>query len=89
MVIVPKLGMVQWQARWQPCQAVLTLPCCACARVRRLLQADPVAAERAVVSPVEAVPWFSEALGPEARDAVFSEFNTLSVIFQQVGCDAL
>ncbi|KAG2490400.1 hypothetical protein HYH03_011200 [Edaphochlamys debaryana] len=49
----------------------------------RLLRADRSAAERVVAPPLVAVPWFSEALSAEARDAVFAEFNSLSVLFQQ------
>lgn len=34
--------------------------------------------------PLMTVPWFSESLTPEARDTIFAEFNSLSVLFQQV-----
>ncbi len=50
----------------------------------RLLRADPAAAERVVAPPLMTVPWFSESLTPEARDTIFAEFNSLSVLFQQV-----
>ncbi|GIL46366.1 hypothetical protein Vafri_3358 [Volvox africanus] len=49
----------------------------------RLLRADAAAAEQVVAPPLMVVPWFSEALSPEAKDAIFAEFNTLSVVFQQ------
>ncbi|GLI59252.1 hypothetical protein VaNZ11_001098 [Volvox africanus] len=49
----------------------------------RLLRADAGAAEKVVAPPLMVVPWFSEALSPEAKDAIFAEFNTLSVVFQQ------
>ncbi len=50
----------------------------------RLLRADASAAEKVIAPPLMTVPWFSEALSPEAKDAIFAEFNTLSVVFQQV-----
>ncbi|GLC44199.1 hypothetical protein PLESTB_000752500 [Pleodorina starrii] len=49
----------------------------------RLLRTDVAAAERVVAPPLVVVPWFSEALSPEAKDAIFAEFNSLSVVFQQ------
>ncbi|EFJ51657.1 hypothetical protein VOLCADRAFT_56821 [Volvox carteri f. nagariensis] len=49
----------------------------------RLLRTDAAAAERVVAPPLLVVPWFSEALSPEAKEAIFAEFNTLSVVFQQ------
>lgn len=50
----------------------------------RLLRVDAAAAERVVAPMLMQVPWFSEALSQEAKDTIFSEFNTLSVVFQQV-----
>ncbi|GIL71417.1 hypothetical protein Vretimale_2716 [Volvox reticuliferus] len=49
----------------------------------RLLRTDAAAAERVLAPPLMVVPWFSEALSPEAKDSIFGEFNTLSVVFQQ------
>ncbi|KAG2423691.1 hypothetical protein HXX76_015081 [Chlamydomonas incerta] len=49
----------------------------------RLLRADPAAAERVIAPPLMTVPWFSETLSGEAKDAIFADFNSLSVVFNK------
>eukprot|EP00198_Chlamydomonas_reinhardtii_P011332 XP_001700669.1 beta-4-adaptin [Chlamydomonas reinhardtii] len=49
----------------------------------RLLRADAAAAERVIAPPLMTVPWFSETLSGEAKDAIFADFNSLSVVFQK------
>ncbi len=48
----------------------------------RLLRANVAEAERIVNPPLQAVMNFSEALTQDMRDAIFDEFNTLSVVYQ-------
>uniref|UniRef100_A0A7R9Z186 Beta-adaptin appendage C-terminal subdomain domain-containing protein n=1 Tax=Chlamydomonas euryale TaxID=1486919 RepID=A0A7R9Z186_9CHLO len=48
----------------------------------KLLKADPHSAATVVSPPLMQVAAFSEDLSQEARDAIFREFNTLSVVFR-------
>lgn len=47
----------------------------------RLLRQSVTDAERVISPPMVAVQWFSETMTSEVKDKIFSEFNSLSVIF--------
>jgi hypothetical protein len=51
----------------------------------RLLRLNIAEAERIINPPLAGVASFSEALTPEMKDAIFKEFNTLSVVYQVRG----
>lgn len=52
----------------------------------RLLKLDVDSAKKVIVgdsSTPQSLPFFSTELSPEAQEAIFEEFNTLSVVYQQ------
>jgi hypothetical protein len=53
-----------------------------CRLTCRLLRGNVAEAERIINPPLAAVSAFSEALTSDMRDALFAEFNTLSVVYQ-------
>jgi AP-4 complex subunit beta-1 len=50
----------------------------------RLLQQGADMAERVINPPKRAVNEFAETQSSEAKDRIFDEFNTLSVVYRQV-----
>lgn len=50
----------------------------------RLLQQGADVAEKVINTPKRAVNEFAETQSSEAKDRIFDEFNTLSVVFRQV-----
>lgn len=50
----------------------------------RLLQQGADVAERVINPPKRAVNEFAETQSSEAKDRIFDEFNTLSVVYRQV-----
>jgi len=49
----------------------------------RLLEFSPEEARRVICAPKEAVEEFQEEMDADARDRIFEEFNTLSVVYKQ------
>jgi len=49
----------------------------------RLLEYSPEEARRVICAPKEVVEEFQEEMDPDAKDRIFEEFNTLSVVYKQ------
>merc|ERR1719220_2422745 len=49
----------------------------------RLLEYSPEEARRVICAPKEVVAEFQEEMDADARDRIFEEFNTLSIVYKQ------